>query len=139
MDKQIYQTKHDNNLRQISSLNWLPWIGENYDNQKIKLMIIGESHYANGEQEQKYNNKQYTRIIHKETAVLRNYYNIKVYANFHRAMFGNDTFDNKKKAIFPSQKNSFFLIYTKSSNFANFKRSCFSPAFLKFIVAFVLG
>lgn len=92
----IYQTKHDDNLRQISSLKWLPWIGEDYENQEIKLLVVGESHYASGVHEEKYNNKQYTRIIHKETAVLRNYYKIKVYANFHRAMFGNDNFDAVK-------------------------------------------
>ncbi len=92
-NKNIYQTKYDDNLRQISSLKWLPWIGENFENQKIKLLVIGESHYASGQAEEKYNNKQFTRIIHKETAVERNYYKIKVYANFHKAMFGNDSFD----------------------------------------------
>ncbi len=95
-NENIYQTKYDNNLRQISSLNWLPWIGKNYDTQELKLLVVGESHYASGVHEQKYNNKQYTRIIHKETAVKRNYYDIKVYANFHRALFRNDNFDSEK-------------------------------------------
>lgn len=95
-NKNIYQTKFDNQLRQINTLKWLPWIAEDFANTKIKLLVVGESHYEGGKKEEKYENKQYTRIIHKETAVERNYYNIKVYPNFHRAMFGNDNFDAEK-------------------------------------------
>lgn len=53
-------TTLDQNLDSIENLNWLPWIGEEYS--KTKLLIIGESHYEDGDFWQE-ENKDTTRVI----------------------------------------------------------------------------
>lgn len=40
------KTQHDDKIKTISSLKWLPWVGENYFNSKV--LILGESHYEDG-------------------------------------------------------------------------------------------
>lgn len=44
----------------INNLNWYPWIGENYS--KTKLLIVGESHYEDGDEWQ-LGNKNTTKTI----------------------------------------------------------------------------
>lgn len=50
----------DSTFDSIESLKWFPWIGNKYD--KTKLLIIGESHYEDGDFWQ-LGNKETTRMI----------------------------------------------------------------------------
>jgi hypothetical protein len=50
----------DSDFDKLEMLKWYPWIGENYERNKI--LIIGESHYEDGEFWQ-LGNKETTRII----------------------------------------------------------------------------
>lgn len=80
-------------------LKWLPWIGKNYENSEIKILIVGESHYFNPEEIQsfeKHQNILFTREVIEEMPMNRDYYQTKVFQNFHRAILGNDTFDAEK-------------------------------------------
>ena len=48
---QIFKTmktnEHNELLNQVKGLTWLPWVGSDYSD--IKLLLIGESHYAQHE------------------------------------------------------------------------------------------
>lgn len=44
----------DNDLLNISGLTWLPWIGKAYKNNNKRLLIVGESHYAFGKDDNEY-------------------------------------------------------------------------------------
>jgi hypothetical protein len=56
----IITTPFDNDLLQISSFAYQPWIGENF--AKTKIQIIGDSHYDDGD-DWLPNNKQATRQL----------------------------------------------------------------------------
>jgi len=51
------------NWENISDLNWYPWVGENY--KKNGTLILGESHYEDGDFWQKDNPKTSITIIEK--------------------------------------------------------------------------
>ena len=53
-------TELDSTFDSIESLKWFPWIGNEYD--KTKFLIIGESHYEDGDFWQ-LGNKETTRMI----------------------------------------------------------------------------
>ncbi len=53
-------TSSDDIISQIEGLKWLPWIGVNYHNSKI--MVLGESHYEDGDNWQE-NNIDTTRTM----------------------------------------------------------------------------
>ena len=36
----------DLELKKISGLTWLPWIGEQYENNEQRILLVGESHYT---------------------------------------------------------------------------------------------
>ena len=42
-----------------------PWVGKEYDNQKLKLLIVGESHYYNDEEHRKeqQGNESFTSVL----------------------------------------------------------------------------
>lgn len=42
-----------------------PWVGKGYDNQKLKLLIVGESHYYNDEEHRKeqQGNESFTSVL----------------------------------------------------------------------------
>jgi hypothetical protein len=90
----------DNELKNIQSLKWLPWIGNEYfDIPNVnRILIIGESHYAETpEAIQAHENNLFTRIGVDEFAVHRQYYGtIKLYKYMHLALIGNDTFNSQK-------------------------------------------
>jgi len=54
------QKHHDSKIDKIETLKWYPWIGKNYDTSK--LLVIGESHYEDGDDWQN-GNKDTTRTI----------------------------------------------------------------------------
>ncbi len=45
----MLDTTKDNKLDQIKSLKWHPWIGKNFSSSNRRLLIIGESHYYDGD------------------------------------------------------------------------------------------
>lgn len=47
-DKALSSQK-DNDFKNIPNLSWLPWIGTEYFKNNNRLLIIGESQYAQGE------------------------------------------------------------------------------------------
>ena len=65
-------------------LTWLPWVGENYDQNKI--LFLGESHRYNDEENsfEKHQNPDFTRICVKEMGVDKNEWKVSLYKNTHR-------------------------------------------------------
>jgi len=51
---------NEKNFDKIKNLNWYPWIGENYT--KTQLLLVGESHYEDGDEWQ-LGNKDTTKTI----------------------------------------------------------------------------
>ena len=93
MEKELKELVENNTLM------WLPWVGTEYLDSEVKFLIVGESHYFNPEELhsfEKHQNKFFTREVIEEMPMNRDYYQTKVFQNFHRAMIGNDTFDAKK-------------------------------------------
>lgn len=95
-------TKKDIDLKKIPILSWLPWIGADYFNKNNRLLIIGESQYAQGETAIAYEEDlaRATRIDFTRNAVLQtqiqNHYKHPALDNLLKALFGN-TFMNKEK------------------------------------------
>lgn len=52
--------KYDNQISQVDDLCWMPWVGKMYDNTRV--VIVGESHYEDGDDWQE-GNRDVTRII----------------------------------------------------------------------------
>jgi|25_taG_2_1085351.scaffolds.fasta_scaffold05072_2 hypothetical protein len=69
-------TNFDTDFEEIKKLQWFPWIGKNYS--KNGLLILGESHYEDGDEWQK-GNKLTSRIITQ-----KRYENIKGKWDLHR-------------------------------------------------------
>ena len=93
MEKELQKLVVENRLK------WLPWIGGSYGNSEIRILVIGESHYYNPDEENSFEKHQapvFTREVIEEMAMQREYYNTKVFQNFHRALLGNDSFDATK-------------------------------------------
>jgi hypothetical protein len=65
MEKQLQK------LVSESTLKWLPWIGNAYQNSNIKFLIVGESHYSgiSPESKLKHQNENFTRIVINELAL----------------------------------------------------------------------
>lgn len=90
------KTELDNKLLKVEGLIWLPFIGNNYIPNSQKILIVGESHYYKPENENSYDKHiepNFTREIVQEMCFDREYYNIKLFQNFHLTMMGNDSFD----------------------------------------------
>lgn len=90
-------TSLDKSFTDIKGLKWLPWIGGNFltlDTTE-RLFVVGESHYHDNTQQSidKHNSPIFTREVIEELAIDRYYYQTKIFQNFHRALFRNDTFD----------------------------------------------
>lgn len=74
----------DKEFEQISELNYLPWVGENYNN---KLLIVGESHYGENTEKriQEVNHPDFTRAAVLDMGVTGNTYGkVKFYNNIWR-------------------------------------------------------
>jgi len=67
--EQHIDNSFDKHLLNISSLTWLPWIGKDFKKNSRRLLIVGESHYALGDNDEDYqkrfreatDNKTFTR------------------------------------------------------------------------------
>ena len=82
----------DSEFENIDELKWLPYIGDNYFNSDKKVLIIGESHYReDNEKSKKWNDdKTFTRDIHSNIAIAKDYTKTKFFHNLNRALFRND-------------------------------------------------
>ncbi len=79
-------------------LQYYPFIGENFKMAKEKILIVGESHYAddNKESEELHKHPYLTRAVIKDKGIERGYGKTKTFMNFHKAMITNDTFESQK-------------------------------------------
>lgn len=93
----------DSCIETSTNLKWNPWIGNDYFNlpHDNRLLIIGESHYCGGETPgkieesiKKHENRNFTRLVIEEIAIKRDYGNTRLFQNFHKALFLNDSFDS---------------------------------------------
>ncbi len=90
----------DNQIFEVGSLKWIPFIGANYYNGVCgkKILLVGESHYHENNKQSidKHNNANFTKIVVNELAINRHYWSTKMFSNLHRAFIGNDNFDTNK-------------------------------------------
>jgi len=77
-------TKHDGTFKEMKSMKWLPWVGRSYE--RTRTIIVGESHYEDGDDWQE-NNPEATRIvISKQFTDQRG----KTYSYAEKALLGKD-------------------------------------------------
>lgn len=95
----MINTQKDNGLNKIPNLSWLPWIGLNYFKNNNRLLIIGESQYAQGETAEDYqkdlalvNEIDFTRNAVLQTQI-QNHYKHPALDNLLKALFGNGSID----------------------------------------------
>lgn len=81
-------------------LTWLPWVGENYEKNNKKILIVGESHYMNPDDQKsidKHKRIDFTCICINDIGIKKEYKkyddkrSTKLFPNFHKTIFGNDT------------------------------------------------
>lgn len=90
----------DTTLKNLPNLKWLPWIGENFFNIPKKLLIVGESQYANGTSEEEFiadlavvNDIDFTRNMIQQTQIQKSYLH-KPLNNLLKALFVKDKVNN---------------------------------------------
>jgi hypothetical protein len=88
----------DEILINANGLKWLPWVGNNYESNDNKILIVGESHYHDETKEssEKHQDLKFTRKVIEELAIDRYYYGTRIFPNLHKALFRNDEFDSNK-------------------------------------------
>jgi hypothetical protein len=90
-------TNKDKEFKNVENLKWLPFVGQNFFNSpnENKMLIVGESHYHDKSEESilKHDNPLYTRIVINELAIGRSYWDTRIFQNFHKTLFSNDSFD----------------------------------------------
>lgn len=94
-------TQKDLELEKISDLSWLPWVGSEFFSNTRRLLIVGESHYAQGETPEEFQedlirlkNPKFTRKLIEETQI-HDFYKYRLLDNFWKAFFDKDP--NKKE------------------------------------------
>ncbi len=75
----------------IQNLKWLPWLGKNYSNCENRIMIVGESHYAEDTPTRlaEFDRIEITRECIEDMGVDNNHYNVKFYQNLHFLLANN--------------------------------------------------
>lgn len=115
-------TQKDHSLNKIPNLSWLPWVGSEVFDNGQRLLIVGESHYANGETNEAYEDNlsrlgknDFTRNLIKETQLQKRYQH-KALGNFFKAFFGNASVNNDKlwKEI------AFYNFVQRTMNYSSF-------------------
>jgi hypothetical protein len=86
----------DQELSELAGLKWLPWIGNHYFDieQKQRILVVGESHYDDDDTQasiEKVNKNTFTRDVISEVA--NDDYRYKMFSNFHRILFKNNSVD----------------------------------------------
>ncbi len=87
-----------------NGLCWFPWVGRDYSSQKIKILLVGESHYASKKQrtptqqlcdlDEVSADKHFTRAVVYESRICRWWQTTTLkYTNW--ALLGRDDFDGK--------------------------------------------
>jgi len=88
----------DKALEKINGLKWIPWVGNQYNFIEIdsKMLIVGESHYHDNTKQsiENHNSPNLTREVIEEMAIGRDYYETRIFQNFHKALFRNDEFNS---------------------------------------------
>lgn len=88
-----------NELTDNKILKWLPWVGRYFNDSNNRLLIVGESHYYNPEDQKSidnHNNIEYTRICINDIGIKKEYKRYqdkrtaRLFPNFHKTVFGND-------------------------------------------------
>ena len=94
--------QYDSELNNIPNLAWLPWIGSDYFKNNNRLLIIGESQYAQGKTETAYkedlarvNEIDFTRNAVLQTQI-QNDYKHPALDNLLKALYGNGFIDKEK-------------------------------------------
>lgn len=89
----MLSTQKDHHLSKIPNLSRLPWVGSEFSNAEIRLLIVGESHYAMGKTKAEYEedllrhkNPDFTRKFIEETQI-QNLYRYLLLDNFWQALF----------------------------------------------------
>lgn len=88
-----------NQLVENKKIKWFPYVGENFSKSNDKILVVGESHYYNPEEEGSYEKHQtptFTIEVIKEMAIEKDYYSTNIFQNFHKAILGNDDFNTSK-------------------------------------------
>ena len=95
-------TQEDNNLESIPNLSWLPWVGSNYFKNTTRILIIGESQYAQGETVIQYkedlaqvNGIDFTRNAVLQTQI-QNHYKHAALDNLLKALLGDGSINKEK-------------------------------------------
>ncbi len=100
--EQHIDNSFDKHLLNISSLTWLPWIGKDFKKNSRRLLIVGESHYALGDNDEDYqkrfreatDNKTFTRECIYESPVCGDWRN-NTFDNIHRVILRSNDFDKE--------------------------------------------
>jgi hypothetical protein len=87
----------DNDLSSVSGLTWLPWIGKDYKTNEKRLLIVGESHYQVGANDNEYEkrfqaataNINFTRECIYESPISNKWHN-NTFKNIHRVILRSD-------------------------------------------------
>jgi len=104
----LIDTSFDEELLKLGVLKWLPWVGKNYSNNKRRLLIVGESHNIDIENEEEYDkekkqaegNENHTREVVNKLAIIRKEKKGRRYFdNTYRVLLN----DNNFKALFWDQ------------------------------------
>ena len=95
----------DLNNAMRNGLCWLPWIGKYYNEQAIKILVVGESHYASNKNRTEIqkdcdvdrvaDDKDFTRAVIYESRIMRWWSNT-TYDNVNFALTGRNNFDGRK-------------------------------------------
>ena len=95
-------TQQDSNLEKKTNLCWLPWIGLDYFKNNKRLLIVGESQYAQGETEEAFNEdlarvngKDFTRNSIQQTQLQGHYQHLAL-DNLFKALFTNSAVNKEK-------------------------------------------
>lgn len=114
-------TDFDQKLNTIQGLTWLPWIGKDFHNQQERLLIVGESHYSDGDSLDAFNknialaeDKYFTRNMIEQTQI-KKLYEHKALSNLFSALYGKNTMNEKDVW----SKISFYNFVQRSMNYSN--------------------
>jgi hypothetical protein len=120
--KTYISTQQDPKLKSIPNLSWLPWIGSDYFKNNNRLLIIGESQYAQGETAATYqedlarvNEMDFTRNAVLQTQI-QNHYKHPALDNLLKALWGNVSI-NKEKLW---QELAFYNFVQRTMDYSSF-------------------
>ena len=89
---------YDDAFSQIADLKWLPWVGENYNDNNIRILVVGESHYHDNTQQtiNSSHSTSFTREVVNDLAINSLNKRSPFFQNFHLALLETNEFDSTK-------------------------------------------